>query len=333
MFNLFKKRKGTGVILMYHRINTAVSDTWQLCVSPEIFEEQMKVLKNFHVISMRQLVKDINSNNIQPHSVAITFDDGYLDNYINAKSILEKHRYPATFFITNASQQTNIEYWWDQLEHLLLENIHLPGEIKITLRGASYSWSLNDSWKKIISEEEMKDFASWLPWQTPPSTQHALFIYLSEWIKALSYTEQLNVLEQLQHQCGKEFHVRDEYRIMNTEQLKQLSNGESFEIGGHSAWHTALGKFNADVQYNAIHENKNYLESVTGKGVSGYCYAHGSYNETSLRLLKDASFSYACTTEEAVVSENSNIFALPRFQVKNVKSNLFEKQLEKWFKM
>ena len=77
---------------MYHRINTAVSDTWQLCVSPECFAEQMEVLKKFRVISLQQAVKDISKKEVQPDSVVITFDDGYLDNFTSAKSILEKHK-------------------------------------------------------------------------------------------------------------------------------------------------------------------------------------------------------------------------------------------------
>ena len=333
MFNLFKRNKKAGVILMYHRINTAVSDTWQLCVSPECFAEQMEVLKKFRVISLQQAVKDISKKEVQPDSVVITFDDGYLDNFTSAKSILEKHKYPTTFFITNASQQMNREYWWDQLEYILLENTNLPGEIKIALGENSYRWDLQDGWQQIISEDDMKDFASWLPWQEPPTTQHALFIYLSEWIKSLSYPEQTEVIDQLFKQCGKGMEVRDKYRVMNSDKLKELSNSAGFEIGGHSAWHTALGKFDEETQYKAIQDNKIYLERTVNKSIAGYGFAHGSYNQTSVKLLRKAGFSYACTTEEAVFTEASNPLALPRFQVKNIEGSIFKKQLENWFKI
>jgi len=317
---------------MYHRINTAVSDTWQLCVSPECFSEQMEVLKNFSVMSLQQAAKSVADKDVRPNSVAITFDDGYLDNFTSAKSILEKHGYPATFFVTNASQQMNREYWWDQLEYILLENTNLPGEITVTLGDELYRWNLRDGWQHIISEDDMKEFASWLPWQTPPTTQHALFIYLSEWIKSLPYQQQTDVMDQLFRQCGKNIEVRDKYRVMNSEELKQLSGSSRFEIGGHSAWHTALGKFDEEVQYKAIQENKAYLEKTLSRSITGYGYAHGSYNETSVNLLKNAGFKYACTTEEAVFTEASNPLALPRFQVKNVGGSLFKKQLENWFK-
>jgi peptidoglycan/xylan/chitin deacetylase (PgdA/CDA1 family) len=51
-------------------------------------------------------------------SVAITFDDGYTDNYQAAARILERHDTPATFFIATGFIGERREYWWDELEQI-----------------------------------------------------------------------------------------------------------------------------------------------------------------------------------------------------------------------
>lgn len=98
---------------MYHRIATPVHDHWQLSVSPQNFEEHLQVLKKYKVTDLASLVNEIPRNGI-----AISFDDGYIDNYTVARPLLEKYDMPATFFITNGSVGKQTEFWWDELEHI-----------------------------------------------------------------------------------------------------------------------------------------------------------------------------------------------------------------------
>ncbi len=85
------------IILMYHRVATESSDPHLLCVSPENFEEHIKYLKqNKKIVALSKITK----KDCDKNSVAITFDDGYLDNLTNALPILKKYDAPATIFIT-----------------------------------------------------------------------------------------------------------------------------------------------------------------------------------------------------------------------------------------
>ena len=104
---------GRAVVLMYHRIATPAHDHWQLSVSPQNFEAHLQVLKQYNVFDLATLVTQVPNNGI-----AISFDDGYIDNYTIAKPLLEKYHLPATFFITNGSLGKQTEFWWDELEHI-----------------------------------------------------------------------------------------------------------------------------------------------------------------------------------------------------------------------
>lgn len=314
---------------MYHRINTAVSDTWQLAVSPACFQQQLEVLHDYNVVSMQQLTSALQQKNLKHKSIAITFDDGYIDNYQVAKPLLEQYNFPATFFITNSLSPVKKEFWWDALEYILLESNSLPSEIKLHFNQEDHWYNLTQSWQEIISAEELSWVASWLPWQTPPTSNHAFFLQLSEIMKGLSLAEKENVISQLYALAALEPIVRIPYQLMSKAELLSLSSNALFEVGGHSANHVALGKFDKSVQQEEITSNQLFLQMLLQKNVTGYGYAHGSYNNDSKELLKQQGFAYSCTTEHAAVSNNSEAFSLPRLQVKNWNKALFKENLDK----
>lgn len=92
------------IILMYHQINrlTSAQDPFGISVTPDDFAAQMGYLKEtgYTIIKLSDAVKAMRSGKSLPSkSVAITFDDGYLDNFENALPVLKQHRFPATVFL------------------------------------------------------------------------------------------------------------------------------------------------------------------------------------------------------------------------------------------
>jgi peptidoglycan/xylan/chitin deacetylase (PgdA/CDA1 family) len=87
-------------ILMYHRVaNLPAYD--QLTVSPSRFERQMRQLAEGHqVVSLAEGLQALAAGPLRRPLVAVTFDDGYLDNLSEAAPILAYHGIPATVFVT-----------------------------------------------------------------------------------------------------------------------------------------------------------------------------------------------------------------------------------------
>jgi len=93
---------GSG-ILLYHRVATPASDIHHLAVSPADFREQMAHLKDhYRVVPLSQFAREAGDGSLNPGTVAVTFDDGYLDNLVKASPILTSVGVPATFFVTTA---------------------------------------------------------------------------------------------------------------------------------------------------------------------------------------------------------------------------------------
>lgn len=85
-------------ILTYHSVD--VNDSFYT-VSPHEFARQIEYLrKNYTILSLGEIVDFAEGKRDLPRkSVAITFDDGYYDNYLRAYSYLRKNGLPATIFV------------------------------------------------------------------------------------------------------------------------------------------------------------------------------------------------------------------------------------------
>jgi peptidoglycan/xylan/chitin deacetylase (PgdA/CDA1 family) len=94
-------------VLFYHKIREPRPEarSINLYVPPARFAQQMRFLyqRGYQSIPLEAAVENIrNGQPLAPKSVAITFDDGYLDNYENAFPILKKHNFTATVFMATA---------------------------------------------------------------------------------------------------------------------------------------------------------------------------------------------------------------------------------------
>lgn len=100
------------MILMYHHISpwdripgdTTALEGWQFNLSPEQFANQLSHVRQcgFEFISLGEYVDRLaDTSRLHGNEVAVTFDDGWLDNYEFAFSVLESFKIPATFFIVS----------------------------------------------------------------------------------------------------------------------------------------------------------------------------------------------------------------------------------------
>lgn len=112
-------------VLMYHYIggnpNPADVARDSLSVPPEKFDEQMGYLKSngFNVITLDTLYAALAGQvTLSGRSVIITFDDGYIDLFVNAYPILLKHQLRAVAFIPTGLIGTSYYASWDQLSQM-----------------------------------------------------------------------------------------------------------------------------------------------------------------------------------------------------------------------
>ena len=107
--------RNAAVIVAFHRIQQADrSDS--LSIDVDTFERHCRFYqRHFQVVPLRELVYRITHGQPIDRHLAITFDDGYRDNFVNARPVLEKLGLPATFFIVTEWMGTSVVPWWDEV--------------------------------------------------------------------------------------------------------------------------------------------------------------------------------------------------------------------------
>lgn len=85
-------------VLMYHHVSTSPG---MITVSPEHFAEQMAWLAQagYRTIGSAQLAAWFAGEPLPGKSVMLTFDDGYLDNWVHAHPVLQAHGLTALCFL------------------------------------------------------------------------------------------------------------------------------------------------------------------------------------------------------------------------------------------
>jgi len=99
---LFFRSIYTVPILMYHTVYPDAPYENRLAVSVKTFERQMRFLREnrYAVVPLEEVVDLIRKKiKIPPRTVAITFDDGYRDNYTYVFPIVKRYNIPITDFI------------------------------------------------------------------------------------------------------------------------------------------------------------------------------------------------------------------------------------------
>jgi peptidoglycan/xylan/chitin deacetylase (PgdA/CDA1 family) len=75
-------------------------------------------------------------------SLAITFDDGYVDNLTETKPLVEKHDVPSTVFVVSGYVGAGRRFWWDELERICVLPRTLPQRLDLTTQHATKTWNI-----------------------------------------------------------------------------------------------------------------------------------------------------------------------------------------------
>lgn len=320
-----------AVILMYHRIASPERDLWNLSVTPENFAGHLEVIRQqAQPMSLRELAAAQRGGGVPDRAVAITFDDGYADNLHHAKPLLEAKQIPATVFITTGHLDSNREFWWDELERVLLQAGTLPETLSLEINDELKQWHLGTAAHYRL-EEYRRDHQR-NAWGGEPGSRLAFYCSVWESLRSLAFQERQLLLDQILAWANADSKARPEYRSLTVAELMELQQGDIVEIGAHTVTHPALAEHPLEFQQYEIQRSKQQLEKLLGYSVRSFAYPFGSFNQNSVRAVKACEFEQACSTIQRQVWKGSTPFQLPRFEAQNWKKSVFEQKLNQWLK-
>ena len=286
---------------MYHRIlpaddERALREEPGMILTPETLKLHIEIVKkHFCIISLSQWLGDReNGAELPERACALTFDDGWADNFEFAFPILEEMKVPATIFLTSGLIGTGGMFWPERLSLLLIE----------IASHHSRHWS-DDSLAWLKNLETQYTFSN-----TPPTQEE-----LAEMIDAAKDFTDNDIhtrLDLIEQHLGRQ-QLNNSPSLLDWNQVRQMLDSGLVEVGSHTCRHTRLVEnVPADIIEKEIIDSKEEIERNTGRAVSMFCYPNGDYSVDALEVVR-RHYKSAITTTPGWNTIDSDSHLLKRF--------------------
>jgi peptidoglycan/xylan/chitin deacetylase (PgdA/CDA1 family) len=305
---------GRGAVLLYHRIADEPVDPYGLCTPPARFEEHLQVVREIgRPMALSDLVDALGNGSLPDRAIALTFDDGYLDNLERAEPILAKYDIPALVFVATGPGGREREFWWDELERVFLQPGELPPRLELDMAGEAREWELGAH--SVYTREQQNRHVGWhLLDDGAPTARHAVFREMYNLLQPLPTAVRTAVLDRLLVWARDDGAVRPGRRTMTPEQVARLAQGGVMDVGAHTVTHPALPAEPPEVQRMELARSKADLEAWCGRPVRGFAYPYGLYDEVAVTAARDVGFDYACSGDYGPARPGTNPFLIPRIE-------------------
>jgi peptidoglycan/xylan/chitin deacetylase (PgdA/CDA1 family) len=284
-----------ALVLGYHGVSLETQELFDSQTLLANLEGQIIYLSKYlRPVSLEAIVASLTRGEAPPAaSFAVTFDDGLLNNVTLAIPLLHKLGMSATFFVPSGLVGSQRDLWIASLTEVIRS---WPGEQLPAEPGL---------WPGLPLRNERERYI-------------ALFR-----VKLALKTHEAKREEILSRLAGRSLAIArpaDENRVVNAEQLRKMT-GPGLSVGAHSRNHPILSGLDPVEARNEISGSRSDLEGLTGTRVLDFAYPNGrftDFNDTTRRLVAEAGFRCAVTTEPGAIVPGDDVLALRRCLPENV---------------
>ena len=312
-------------------------DPWRLSVSPAHFSEHLQVLKRRGtLLNIRDLAAALERRTTPRRFLAVTFDDGYVDNLRNARPLLERFDAPATVFVSSGLLGRESPFWWDELQDLLLFSRSLPEMLRIDTPAGPWEYPMG----RATSLGDATPPESLGGWRASagkaPTKRQAAYVAIHAMLSALGPSECESGMRQLRSQIGRagnDAGSGESGRPLSPEEAVELGRGGLVEIGAHGQTHARLARLSEEEQRREIAGSRRHLEELLGNGVTSFAYPFGGKQDFSAKtasIVQEEGFSAACAATRGLVREDTDIWQLPRFHVEDSDGDQLDRRISQW---
>ena len=274
-------------ILMYHAVVRNPPDGVKSgFVSESSFREQIHYLKkHFDVLPLAEAVEKMYRQELKNPTVAITFDDGFQNNYDVVFPILRDAGLCATIFLTSGLIGTAKTFWYLQLNEAVMRT----RKDAIDWNGSKYVF--NDLASRMSSEEALRAALKRLPYAT----------LMEQWRL---------VLQKLGADPDAPVDIGSPFRMLSFDAVREMARSSVISFGAHTHTHRRMATLSLRECTQEVKESIAIVEHVTGRPCEVFAYPFGSrhdYNASAVKVVADCGIRYAVTA----TSGFNDIRALP----------------------
>jgi peptidoglycan/xylan/chitin deacetylase (PgdA/CDA1 family) len=284
-------------ILMYHRVVES-PDATQIFIQPGMyvhcntFQQHMRyVHQHFNVISLAELVNRLESGKKVGGCCAITFDDGWQDNFTNAFPVLQRLGLPATIFLATDYMGSNRLFWPETISYYLRHpDFNARASKHPALIQLFAAW-VEQKDKREKSENVILDDAIARLKTLAPSTRERIIDFLQSFLGPVPPQERL---------------------LLKWEQIRKMHSSGIVDFGSHTAGHVILTQVPLAHARDEIRKSRTEIEHQIGTPPSFFAYPNGNYTQALISELKSLGFVGAVTTRRGRVGSATPMHEMPR---------------------
>jgi peptidoglycan/xylan/chitin deacetylase (PgdA/CDA1 family) len=255
------------------------------------FERQVRFLRRWtNVVPLRTALEDLTAGRpLPPRAVALTFDDGYLDNATVAAPVMHAAGLPATFFLVPDFLSGRADAWWEKL-----------------------GWSFAHATAgELRWDGELHDVST-------PEARRSAMARVADQLKLLDSGERASAVEELGSRLRPAETAPPLGRLfMDWDEADRLV-GHGHDIGSHTCGHPILSREPAGSQEHELVDSRSALADHFQRPVDVLAYPNGraqDYSDTTLELTRRAGYAFAVTTRTALAGPRTAPAEMPRVLV------------------
>lgn len=309
VFVLYAGTRPTILVLKYHHVNPMPESN--LSYMPETFEAQLAILTNlgYSCISLGEMYQQLyKTRRVKKKQFVITFDDGFLDNYLYAYPILKKLNLKASIFLTTANiVEAESERTVDTA--VILEN----NQAFLDALKNRYDSFLN--WKEIAAMHHsgLIDFQ--------PHGHYHRYIYISDKIEYYSIGEKLATSFKLR--SLEDPHIQIGADVYDSGPSLAYKKYDPYKKSKETDWQ-AYKRF-----VDEIGTSKHCIEEKLEKECHFFAWPFGKFSQLSLQAAKYLGLTLICTSNPGANTVFTNHSHIKRFNP-SLDPVLFTKQIKKY---
>jgi peptidoglycan/xylan/chitin deacetylase (PgdA/CDA1 family) len=270
-------RHPNAVILMYHSVleDPRSQDSYlgEISYSRDIFRGQMELLaRRYHPVSLDDILRFVTGQAELPRrSVAVTFDDGYTDNYEVAAPVLKHAGVPATFYATVDCVERRRLPW--------------PSHLRFMLRNTKKERWIDASGR------------SW-PLSSQSEREAALVQSCDECCKLVGAAQD-QYMARLSGELDIQVPADSGALMMDYAQMRSLIK-QGHIVGSHTLSHPNMAYVEPETARRELAESKQRLEQGLKSPVTHFAYPCPAlsphWTEQTLVASREAGYTTAVTT-------------------------------------
>lgn len=274
-------------VFLFHKVPLQPS---KLAPQDLAFVDFLKMLdyvsEHFHVLPMDEAVERLATGRLPAAAACLTFDDGYSSWVEHVMPALLSRNLHATFYVTTG-QFAGKPMWHERVEQamsLLPEGHHRLFDAELDIL------EVVDEASRLIAVRRVEQYLKYLP-----------------------MARREDLIEHLEGLSGAS---PQQLTLMPEADVRTL-HGKGFAIGAHTVNHPILTLCSEAEARREIAEGRESLAAMTGAPVTGFAYPNGrpaqDFNERHVRLVKEAGYKYAVTTQWGAATPATSLLQIPRF--------------------